>query len=233
MFSTLPSKPFFPPPVAFFLLLLHDMNTAPPPSKKPRTESNAPACSYDDSMPPVFFLDSFPKEFLSNVLKFFSRSPAVKDWVPHVPLGSIIELYGVTGERVKFMKPRFNTLCISKSFKSYDENDSCNWKRRKGSILWTQDLDVARRFVLAGGGSSLHAIIIGKGIYGRDDGTEIIDDFMNSCPNVTSLSIEDERGVWVSKFGGQLEELEMVTESYSAISRTSANLRELHLSLES
>jgi len=120
-------------------------------------------------------MDSFPREILDNVLRFFSRQPQAKDWVPHIPLETIIELYGITGELGKFMKPRFNTLCISDSFKYNSESDMfCQWKKRKGPMLWTKDLRVARRFVLAGGGRSLHTIIVGIGMYNEDLGTELL-----------------------------------------------------------
>lgn len=60
-------------------------------------------------------------------------------------------------------------------------------------MLWTGDLDVARRFVLARGGKYLHTIIVGFRMY-YEDGTEISDDFHSNCPNVKSLSVVDEEG---------------------------------------
>jgi len=204
------------------------MNTAPPPSVETRTSPSA----NDEIKSPKFFLDSFPKEILENVLRFFSRLPRAEDWVPHIPLDSIIELYGVTGRLGEFMKPRFNTLCISKSFKSNYEIENCHWKKRKGPMLWTKDLDVARRFVLAGGGQSLHTVIVGREMYNEDLGIEIADDFLRNCPNVKSLSIEDKKGDWLKRFGGQLEHLDIITGSSVAIAENCTNLRELGLSLD-
>lgn len=177
-------------------------------------------------------LDAIPRELLDNVLRFFSRLPESEDWVSHLPLEFTLELYGVTGKLVTFMKPRFNTLCISHSFKSDTENEICSWKKRKGSMLWTNDLNVARRFVLAGGGQSLRTIIVGLSVYHEDSGTEIADDFHKNCPNVRSLGIEDGRGVWISRFGHQLKELEITTVSPNVIAKTCNNLRELHLPVD-
>jgi len=42
------------------------------------------------------------------------------------------------------------------------------------------------------------------------DGENLVDDFVNHCPNVTSLSIaEEEDTIWTNKFGNQLETLEV------------------------
>jgi len=123
------------------------------------------------------------------------------------------------------MKPRFTTLCISNTFKSNYEIENCRWKKRKGEMLWTKDFDVARRFVLAGCGQSLHTIIVGRGMYIEDLGKEIADEFLTNCPNVKSLSIEDEKGDWVSRFGRQLEHLDIITGSSLAIAENCANLR--------
>lgn len=185
----------------------------------------------DDNKIHTCFLDSFPKELMNNILRFFSRIPKAKDWESLTPLSSIIELYGVTGQLGKFMKPRFNSLCVSKSFDCQYETTLYRWEKRKCGMLWTNDFDVARRFVLAGGGNFLHTIIVGSGIYHEDMGTDIVDEFLENCPNVKSLSIEDKKGVWVSRFGGQLEQLEIVTETPSAISKTSRNLRVLNMFL--
>ena len=125
------------------------MNTAQPPRKKARTGANGDA---DEGDAPTFFLDAIPVDVLDSVLRFFSRLPEAEDCVPHIPVESIIELYGVIGELGTHMKPRFKTICISDSFKSESENQVCKWKERKGDILWTKDLNVARRFVLGGGG---------------------------------------------------------------------------------
>jgi len=43
----------------------------------------------DENSAPLFFLDTFPKKILGNILRFFSSIPTAKDWVPLVPLESI------------------------------------------------------------------------------------------------------------------------------------------------
>lgn len=187
--------------------------------------------SFDGFRSPAFFLDAFPKEVLDNVLRHFSLLPKVKDWVPHIPLESISGLYGVAGQLGKFMKTRFNTLYISSPFDSYVYNETRKWKDTKGSTLCTNNSDVARRFVQAGGGQSLLTVIVGFDIHDRDDGTEIADDFLSSCPNVRSLRVCDKRGVWVSRFAGQLEELSIITATPNVV-RSCCNLRELSLSLD-
>jgi len=80
-----------------------------PPTKKARTEADAGYRSDMDTSPSLF-LDTFSKEVLDNILRFFSRVPQARDWVRSIPLQSIVELYGVTGELGKFMKPRFTEL---------------------------------------------------------------------------------------------------------------------------
>lgn len=79
---------------------------------------------------PAFYLDAFPEQVLGNVLR-------VRNWVPHIPLESIIELYDVNGESGRFMKPRFNALCISDVFKAKDEIEGNRWEKQNDPILWT------------------------------------------------------------------------------------------------
>jgi len=180
-----------------------------PPTKKARTEADAGIRSVEVTSP-SFFLDTFPKEVLDNILRFFSHVPQARDWVSAIPLRSIIELYSVTGELGKFMKPRFNTLYISKSYQAEFKRSGIKWKEREGPMLWTDDMDVARRFVLGGGGQALHTIIVHPYIYQGEEKTKIAEDFLKNCPNIKSLSIDDPNGAWVSRFGDQLEELEIL-----------------------
>lgn len=195
--------PFFPPLVTFALLPHHGMNTTMPPCEDPKRESSGAACS-DDSNSPAFFLDLFQKEVLENVVRFFSRLPKEKHWEAHIPLASIVELYGVTGELGKFMKPRFNTLCVSAYFDVVLDIQHYLWKKRRVPMLWTNDISSARRFVLAGGGQSLHTLIVGENMYAEGSGTEIVDDFLSICPNAKSLSVEEKD---CSGYGGLEENL--------------------------
>lgn len=204
------------------------MNTAAPLTENSISESGG-AASSAETKSLSFFLDTFPTGVLDNVLKFFSNCPKVKHWTPHIPLESIIELYGVKGELGELMKTRFNTLCVSVSFRSARKNMRYGWKLREDT-LWTNDVEVARRFLLAGGGQSLHTLIVGRFISIQKYGTAMADRFLSNCPNLKSLTIHDIRGVWVSMFGSQLEELEIEIENPSIISRHCPSLRALTLS---
>lgn len=74
---------------------------------------------------------------------------------------------------------------------------------------------------------SPHTIIIGYYFDVRSKGTEIVDDFLIVCRNVKRFSIHGSRGVSVSRFGAQLEELEILTPAPLALTTTCINLREL------
>lgn len=52
---------------------------------------------------------------------------------------------------------------------------------------------------------------------------DIMGHFRNNCPNVTSLSTEDREGVWLERFGSELEKLEIVTETPSIIPSNCCN----------
>lgn len=178
---------------------------------------------------PSFLRDAIPKEVLDNVLKFFSLLPKAKNWETHIPLDTIVKLYGVIGLS-SFLKTRFRTLCVSKSIDCFRENKHFRWKRRRG-MLWTHDIFEARRFVSAGGGEYLHTVVLG---YGDGDGhvTGIVDDFGRYCPNIKSLSVHDPHQIWTSAFREQLatlEKLEIATETPADIARYCHNLRELTL----
>lgn len=45
-----------------------------------------------------FFLDSFPKEVLNNVLRFFSRMRNANKWETHIDVQDLMELFAVRGE---------------------------------------------------------------------------------------------------------------------------------------
>lgn len=70
------------------------------------------------------------------------------------------------------------TLCISSSFDCADKKKAYKWNKREYPMLYANDLNVARRFVKAGGGQHLHPLIVGDGMYDENrDGSEIVDDF--------------------------------------------------------
>lgn len=55
-------------------------------------------------------------------------------------------------------------------------------------------------------------------------------EFLNYCPNAASLSTcDDVRKAWISVFGGQIEELEITSNSCSPITKYCINLRVLKL----
>jgi len=84
-------------------------------------------------------------------------------------------------------------------------------------------MDVARRFVLAGGGQALQTIIVHPYLYHVEAETEIAEDFHNNCPNVKFLTIIDDHGAWVSRFGDRLEGLEIQTGETSDIAKIYQN----------
>lgn len=201
------------------------------PSKLAALSLNNPALELTQYTPTVssLFFDLVPREVLGHVLRFCSSHPKSKQWAPHIPLESIVGLYGITGAFGMFMETRFDTLCVSKSFRLDQEKQDYNWKERKGHMLWTENIEVARRFVLAGGGKSLRTSIFGGLAFECNNVPEIAEDFFNNCPNLKSLSVDSDADVWVSRFGGQLEELEAVTETPSYLLGLCHNLRELNL----
>jgi len=102
------------------------------------------------------------------------------------------------------LKSRFHTLVISRSKKCSLEETSLRWKEPTEHYLWTNDIVAAHAFVVAGGGEALRTLAMRSDMYERGrDGENLVDDFVNHCPNVTSLSIAEERDtVWTNKFGG-------------------------------
>lgn len=94
------------------------------------------------------------------------------------------------------------------------EQKSYKWRVPSENVLWTENIDVAHDFVLRSGGESLHTIIIGDNRYGEvENAREMVPDFLNACPNVRSLSVVDQSGVWASAFAAKLEKLEVVSEN--------------------
>jgi len=62
------------------------------------------------------------------------------------------------------------------------------------------------------------------------DGENLVDDFVNHCPNVTSLSIaEEEDTIWTNKFGNQLETLEVCAGAPVNFPVRVPDLRELNM----
>lgn len=72
--------------------------------------------------------------------------------------------------------------------------------------LWTDNIDVARDFVLPGGSESLTTLVVGTWNHLMDlSGVDIVDGFLKHCPNLPSLTIAGHETSWDNKFGRQLE----------------------------
>jgi len=146
----------------------------------------------EDKAEPALFFDSLPKEILDNVLRYFSRIPNAKKWESHIDVRNLVEACGVGGGFGTLLKSRFHTLLVSCT-KNYFETMDSGWSELSEPYLWTQDIAVARAFVVAGGGEALRSIVISRHMYYRErDGQNVVDDFAKYCPNVTSMKIAEE-----------------------------------------
>lgn len=85
-----------------------------------------------------------------------------------------------------------------------DEHKSYKWKVCNGSMLWTGSIFAAHNFVLRAGGESLQTIIIGNEMY-EELRNGMVDDFLETFPNVRQLTVIDKLGVWASTFAMQLK----------------------------
>lgn len=127
-------------------------------------------------------------------------------------MNNIQDFYGVDGGFGVFLHGRFQTLCISKTLDCDDEHGYYNWKKRTECMLWTDDINVAHQCILSAAGESLHTIIVGDQTYDEGQhGRRMVDDFLRKCPDVRSLSVVEDLGTWVSKFGRQLVRLEVAS----------------------
>jgi len=179
----------------------------------------------------VLFFDRMPEEILNNVLRFFSRVPHSKKWEIYLGLPDILALFAVDGTLKSYMGTRFNTLCVSKTHGCFKENYYVEWKLRVGTHLWTNSTTHALAFVTAGGGKSLHTLIIGEGMYLKERlGNNLAHEFLRHCPNVVNLSIMEHGELsFVDKFGPNLKTLELMTNIPVQWSVGPSVLRELTL----
>lgn len=181
----------------------------------------------------TFYPDTLPGELFDHILRFFSALPKSESWERHIPILRILEMYGLKGALGAFMRQRFDTICISETNGCVREsgNNSLEWTLGKGPMLWTDNLYIARALVLAGAGESLRKLVVCSGVYDFDgvdeNDTEIIDDILQNCPNVTALCVDKDVPVWLSIFGHQLHVLECYVRNSVHISRYCHNLREL------
>lgn len=98
-------------------------------------------------------------------------------------------------------------------------------------MAWTIDIRVAHDFILAGGGESIRTFMVGYKMFDkRMHGAQMVDDFLDYCHKVTSLSVNEDLGwIWAERFGGRFELLEIATthSALDAIGKYCASLREL------
>lgn len=193
--------------------------------KGARMETKKPA--------PIAFFDTLPGEVFEAVIFFLNRLPNARKWESYFQLLDIINLYAISGEFGSFLRGRFTTLCISEDINCTGEHFLSSSRRRAEPepTLWTKDISAARSFVLGGGGESIRTLIIGRNMYDEArDGASLVDDFLNACPNVSSMSVIEEYGSsWISKFGKQLEEAEIAGKTIPKIPPYCPNLRKLTL----
>lgn len=178
--------------------------------------------------PPACYLDVLPTEVVDHVFRFFSRLPAIVPWENHIPLQDVVELYRVGGAFTRLFRNRFQTLCISRTIDCADENRAFKWKHRVERMLWTNNMEVAHEFILAGGGESIHTLIVGRDMYDEThNGTEVVDTFRAYCPNLAALSVQEKGCVWTERFGNIISALEIWSPSSLSVSQHCTGLREL------
>jgi len=192
-----------------------------PPAKRMREEKAEP----------VLFFDAFCEEILENVLRYFSRLPNAKKWASHIDVRNLVKAFGVRGGFGTLLKSHFRTLRVSRKKNCDGREVGLGWKELTEPYLWTSEIAVAHTFVMAGGGESLRKLVISRDMYKRGrDGTNIVDDFVKHCPNITSLTIAEKCGtIWANKFGSQLEILEIDADGPIDISEDAPALRELNM----
>jgi len=173
---------------------------------------------------PASFFDFFSADLFENVLKCFSLLPNSKSWETHVRLGDVSRLLPLQGEFGSFTKSRFDTLRVS-------ERKFSPQILPHGAHLWTHSLYVARKYILAGGGQSLKKLVVDTPDISV--GSEyILEDFVNHCPNVTSLSITLGGIYWARKFGQQIEKLQVRVDYPLHSPWNFPDLRELHMTMK-
>lgn len=114
---------------------------------------------------PTFYLDTFPKEFLGNVLCFFRRIPKIEHRKTHIPLLDLIPLFRVNGQVGSIIKTRFTALCVSRSRDCISETNIFPWEQPPHGMLRANDINIARAYVLAGAGKALSTRAVSMRVY--------------------------------------------------------------------
>jgi len=128
-------------------------------SKKARTEDDVPLSFWKD-VP----LDA-QSIVVEDVLRYLSAQPNAKNWLSHIALPIIIDLFGAHGGLGRVLKTRFDTLCVSRTTDCSDEYYYYNWKLRQEQMAYTYDIRVSLEFIAAGGGQSITTLIIGDKMF--------------------------------------------------------------------
>lgn len=88
-------------------------------------------------------------------------------------------------------------LCVFRTKDCTEENVFHGWKPGPEPYLWTDSINIARRFILAGGGACLQTLVIGNSWY-KDNWEDpgLVDNVLKHCPNGSSLGISGETLMW-------------------------------------
>jgi len=178
----------------------------------------------------TFIIDKLSTEIFENVLRFVSRLPNSNKWETHIDLSDLLELIAVNSEFASFLKSRFTTLCVSPTKNCTAENEWLEWVDLRGPHIWTNSIDVAHKYILAGGGQSLDTLVVAIPVClaGREG---LADDFVTHCPNVKSLSIAESGQTWAHKFRNQIDKLEVRVGTSMDLPPYIPKLKELNLNL--
>lgn len=198
------------------------------PRKKARIRRNDSSPTSSPAYPkPNQLMHSLPPDILENILRFLSSLQNARNWDNHIPFNDTLLLYRLCGGLLE----TFHMLCISKTVGYTHELQLYKWKGPKQGVLWTDSMDKALDFILTGGGESLRTLIIGDEMYDElISGKTIVDVFHRACPNVRSLSVVENFGVWSSAFAVQLEKLEIASyDPAGAIPKCCPSLLELSI----
>lgn len=162
----------------------------------------------------TMFLDTIPMELLENVVRFLSVLPHAENWCKHIPLRNLMKLYHVNGTSGRFLSRQFHTLCALETVQGAAKLQVYKSKVPGESMLSTDRIDVAHDFISRAEGESRHSIIIGDEMYDEvRNGKDMIVNFLGACPNVGSLSVVENSGLWVCAFARQLVKLHVVTKN--------------------
>lgn len=103
--------------------------------------------------------DSVPVGVFNCALRLSSGIHKPKNWETHIAVSNLLRVFAGCGNSGISLKSRFNTLCISKIKHCYVENKNFGWQLCNEPHIWTDSIDVARKYILAGAGDSLQTLV--------------------------------------------------------------------------